>query len=219
MLHAVGYTRDDLSKPIIGIANTWTENRSLQLSPAHARGVCEAGHSRSRRHANGVQHGHHFRWHHHGHAGHESIARQPRSDRRFCRVGRAWKSFLDGLVAIAGCDKNMPGTVMALARLDIPSLMLYGGSIAPGKSRRQRPEHSRCVRSDWQALARRLVRRRPACSGREGVSRGGRLRRPVHGEHHGHGLRISWHLADWYLRRSGTGGRESSRNAAKPAAW
>jgi len=38
----------------------------------------------------------------------------------------------DGLVAIAGCDKNMPGTVMALARLDIPSLMLYGGSIAPG---------------------------------------------------------------------------------------
>ncbi|MGB7170520.1 MAG: dihydroxy-acid dehydratase, partial [Acidobacteriaceae bacterium] len=38
----------------------------------------------------------------------------------------------DGLVAIAGCDKNMPGTVMALARLDIPGLMLYGGSIKPG---------------------------------------------------------------------------------------
>ena len=41
-------------------------------------------------------------------------------------------NLFDGLVAIAGCDKNMPGTVMALARLDIPSLMLYGGSIAPG---------------------------------------------------------------------------------------
>jgi dihydroxy-acid dehydratase len=38
----------------------------------------------------------------------------------------------DGLVCIAGCDKNMPGAVMALARLDIPGLMLYGGSIAPG---------------------------------------------------------------------------------------
>src|SRR6185437_2175275 len=37
-----------------------------------------------------------------------------------------------GVVAIAGCDKNLPGTVMALARLDIPALMLYGGSIAPG---------------------------------------------------------------------------------------
>jgi dihydroxy-acid dehydratase len=41
-------------------------------------------------------------------------------------------NLFDGLVAIAGCDKNMPGTVMALARLDIPSLMLYGGSIKPG---------------------------------------------------------------------------------------
>ncbi|MGH9587895.1 MAG: dihydroxy-acid dehydratase, partial [Acidobacteriaceae bacterium] len=41
-------------------------------------------------------------------------------------------NLFDGLVAIAGCDKNLPGTVMALARLDIPSLMLYGGSIAPG---------------------------------------------------------------------------------------
>ncbi len=41
-------------------------------------------------------------------------------------------NLFDGLVAIAGCDKNLPGTVMALCRLDIPSLMLYGGSIAPG---------------------------------------------------------------------------------------
>ena len=39
----------------------------------------------------------------------------------------------DGLVCIAGCDKNMPASIMALARLDIPGLMLYGGSIAPGK--------------------------------------------------------------------------------------
>jgi dihydroxy-acid dehydratase len=42
-------------------------------------------------------------------------------------------NLFDGLVCIAGCDKNMPGTVMALCRLDIPSLMLYGGSIMPGK--------------------------------------------------------------------------------------
>ena len=38
----------------------------------------------------------------------------------------------DALVAISGCDKTIPGTVMALARLDIPGLMLYGGSIRPG---------------------------------------------------------------------------------------
>ncbi len=41
-------------------------------------------------------------------------------------------NLFDGLVCIAGCDKNMPGTIMALGRLDIPGLMLYGGSIAPG---------------------------------------------------------------------------------------
>src|SRR3989454_8856120 len=40
---------------------------------------------------------------------------------------------LDGIVAISGCDKTIPGTVMALARLDLPSLMVYGGSIMPGE--------------------------------------------------------------------------------------
>ena len=39
----------------------------------------------------------------------------------------------DGMVAISGCDKTIPGTVMALIRIDVPSLMLYGGSIDPGK--------------------------------------------------------------------------------------
>ncbi len=41
-------------------------------------------------------------------------------------------NLFDGIVCIAGCDKNMPGTIMAMARLDIPGMMLYGGSIAPG---------------------------------------------------------------------------------------
>src|SRR5213075_1829312 len=39
----------------------------------------------------------------------------------------------DGVVALSGCDKTIPGTVMALARLDVPSVMLYGGSIPPGR--------------------------------------------------------------------------------------
>jgi len=42
-------------------------------------------------------------------------------------------NLFDGLVGIGGCDKNMPGIIMALCRLDIPGMMLYGGSIAPGK--------------------------------------------------------------------------------------
>jgi dihydroxy-acid dehydratase len=42
-------------------------------------------------------------------------------------------NLFDGIVCIGGCDKNMPGTIMAMARLDIPGIMLYGGSIAPGR--------------------------------------------------------------------------------------
>ena len=42
-------------------------------------------------------------------------------------------NLFDGIICIAGCDKNMPGTIMAMARLDIPGIMLYGGSIMPGK--------------------------------------------------------------------------------------
>ena len=42
-------------------------------------------------------------------------------------------NMFDAMVAISGCDKTIPGTVMALARLDLPGLMLYGGSIAPGR--------------------------------------------------------------------------------------
>ena len=41
--------------------------------------------------------------------------------------------YFDALIAICGCDKTIPGTVMALARLDIPAVMLYGGSIRPGQ--------------------------------------------------------------------------------------
>ena len=41
--------------------------------------------------------------------------------------------FFDGIVALAACDKTIPGTVMALARLDLPGLLLYGGSILPGQ--------------------------------------------------------------------------------------
>src|SRR5918912_3744597 len=41
--------------------------------------------------------------------------------------------FFDGLIALSGCDKTIPGTVMALARLNLPGLMLYGGSIPPGR--------------------------------------------------------------------------------------
>jgi len=131
MLRAVGFTREDLSKPIIGIANTWTEigpcNYHLrQIAEAVKEGIREAGGTPMEFNTITISDGITM-----GTEGMKAslISREVIAD-SVELVARG--NLFDGLVAIAGCDKNMPGTVMALARLDIPSLMLYGGSIAPG---------------------------------------------------------------------------------------
>ena len=131
MLRAVGFTREDLSKPIIGIANTWTEigpcNYHLrELAEAIKQGVREAGGTPMEFNTVTISDGITM-----GTEGMKAslISREMIAD-SVELVARG--NLFDGLVAIAGCDKNMPGTVMALARLDIPGLMFYGGSIAPG---------------------------------------------------------------------------------------
>jgi dihydroxy-acid dehydratase len=132
MLRAVGFTKDDLHKPIIGVANTWTEigpcNFHLrQIAEAVKEGIREAGGTPMEFNTITISDGITM-----GTEGMKAslISREVIAD-SVELVARG--NLFDGLVAIAGCDKNMPGTVMALARLDIPSLMLYGGSIAPGR--------------------------------------------------------------------------------------
>ena len=131
MFHAVGFTNEDLSKPIIGIANTWTEigpcNFHLrQIAEAVKQGIREAGGTPMEFNTITISDGITM-----GTEGMKAslISREVIAD-SVELVARG--NLFDGLVAIAGCDKNMPGTVMALARLDIPGLMLYGGSIKPG---------------------------------------------------------------------------------------
>ncbi|MGA8111804.1 MAG: dihydroxy-acid dehydratase [Acidobacteriaceae bacterium] len=131
MLRAVGFTRDDLAKPIIGIANTWTEigpcNFHLrQIAEAVKQGIREAGGTPMEFNTVTISDGITM-----GTEGMKAslISREVIADS--VELVTRGNQF-DGLIAIAGCDKNMPGTVMALARLDIPGLMLYGGSIAPG---------------------------------------------------------------------------------------
>jgi dihydroxy-acid dehydratase len=132
MLRSVGFTKEDLHKPIIGIANTWTEigpcNYHLrEIAEAVKQGVREAGGTPMEFNTITISDGITM-----GTEGMKAslISREVIAD-SVELVARG--NLFDGLVAIAGCDKNMPGTVMALARLDIPSLMLYGGSIAPGR--------------------------------------------------------------------------------------
>ena len=129
---SVGFTREDLAKPLIGIANTWTEvgpcNFHLRdVAAAVKQGVREAGGTPMEFNTVTVHDGITM-----GTQGMKAslVSREVIAD-SIELVTRA-NSF-DGLICIAGCDKNMPAAIMALARLDIPGLMLYGGSIAPGR--------------------------------------------------------------------------------------
>jgi dihydroxy-acid dehydratase len=128
---SVGFTKEDLHKPIIGIANTWTEigpcNFHLRkVAEAVKQGVREAGGTPMEFNTVTIHDGITM-----GTQGMKAslISREVIAD-SIELVARG-NSF-DGIVCIAGCDKNMPAAIMALARLDIPGLMLYGGSIAPG---------------------------------------------------------------------------------------
>jgi dihydroxy-acid dehydratase len=131
MLRGVGFTKDDLHKPIIGIANTWTEvgpcNYHLRdIAEAVKEGIRAAGGTPMEFNTITISDGITM-----GTEGMKAslVSRDMIADS--IELVTRGNSF-DGLVCIAGCDKNMPGAIMALARLDIPGLMLYGGSIAPG---------------------------------------------------------------------------------------
>jgi len=132
MLRAVGLTDADFDKPLIGVANTWTEvmpcNIHLRrLSEQVKQGVRAAGGVPIEFNTVSVSDGISM-----GTEGMKCslISREVVAD----SIELVLRGHLfDGVVAISGCDKTIPGTVMALARLDIPGLMIYGGSIAAGK--------------------------------------------------------------------------------------
>lgn len=131
-LRGVGFSKEDLHKPIIGVANTWTEigpcNFHLRdVAAAVKQGIREAGGTPMEFNTVTISDGITM-----GTEGMKAslISREVIAD-SIELVARG--NLFDGIVCIAGCDKNMPGTIMAMARLDIPGMMLYGGSIAPGQ--------------------------------------------------------------------------------------
>ncbi|MYI23283.1 MAG: dihydroxy-acid dehydratase, partial [Gammaproteobacteria bacterium] len=134
MLRAVGMEDDDFSRPLIAIANTWTDttpcNAHLRdLADSVRQGIREAGGMPLEVNTIAISDGITM-----GTEGMKAslVSRELVAD-SIELVGDAYG--FDGVVAISGCDKTIPGTVMALARLDLPSLMLYGGSIQPGRYR------------------------------------------------------------------------------------
>ena len=132
MMRAVGYGDADFARPLIGVAHSWIEvmpcNFHLRDVAAWVKeGIREAGGTPVELNTIAVSDGVAM-----GTEGMKSslVSREVIAD-SIELVARG--HLFDGLVAISGCDKTIPGSVMALARLDLPGLMLYGGSIMPGR--------------------------------------------------------------------------------------
>ncbi len=131
MFKATGLTDEDLSRPIVGVANTWIEigpcNFHLRRLAARVKeGIRAAGATPMEFNTVSISDGISM-----GAEGMKCslISREVIAD-SIELVARG--NHFDALICLSGCDKTNPGVVMALARLDIPGLALYGGSIAPG---------------------------------------------------------------------------------------
>jgi dihydroxy-acid dehydratase len=134
MLKGVGFTDADLARPLIGVATTWIEtmpcNLNHRLLAGYVKqGIRRAGGTPLEFNTIAISDGVTM-----GTAGMRAslVSREVIAD-SIELVARG--HLFDGLVCIVGCDKTIPAAVMALARLDLPGLVLYGGSIAPGKYR------------------------------------------------------------------------------------
>ncbi len=131
-LHAIGFDDEAMAKPIIGVASTWIEtmpcNFHLRALAAKVKeGIRAAGATPMEFNTVAISDGITM-----GTSGMKTslVSREVIAD----SIELTARGYLfDGVIALSGCDKTLPGTVMALCRLDVPSLMLYGGSIMPGR--------------------------------------------------------------------------------------
>ncbi|MGH2805644.1 MAG: dihydroxy-acid dehydratase, partial [Actinomycetota bacterium] len=134
MLKAVGFDDDDLAKPIIGVATTWIETmpcnyNQRELAREVKKGIRAAGATPMEFNTISISDGVTM-----GTEGMRAslVSREVIADsiELVCRGHH-----FDGVVCLVGCDKTIPGSAMALSRLDIPGLILYSGSIDPGRFR------------------------------------------------------------------------------------
>src|SRR5437867_11743538 len=132
MLKAIGFTDDDLARPIIGVANTWIEtmpcNYHLRELAVHVKeGIRAAGGTPMEFNTIAISDGVTM-----GTEGMKAslISRELIAD-SIELVGRG--HYFDAIIVLVACDKTIPGGAMGLIRTDVPGFVLYGGSIAPGK--------------------------------------------------------------------------------------
>ncbi|HZX94045.1 MAG TPA: dihydroxy-acid dehydratase [Myxococcales bacterium] len=132
MLKGMGFSDADLSRPLVGVANTWTETMPCnfhlrRLAERVKEGIRAAGATPMEFNTIAISDGVTM-----GTEGMKAslVSREVIAD-SVELVGRG--HLFDAMVVLVGCDKTIPGGAMALLRLDVPSLLLYGGSIAPGR--------------------------------------------------------------------------------------
>src|SRR2546427_8526858 len=132
MMRAVGYTDEDFKRPLVGVAHSWIEIMPCNFNHREQaewvkEGIREAGGTPVEMNTIAISDGIAM-----GTEGMKAslVSREVVAD----SIELATRGhLLDALVCISGCDKTIPGMVMALARLDLPGLMVYGGSIMPGR--------------------------------------------------------------------------------------
>src|SRR6202035_2783129 len=132
MLHAIGFTREDLAKPIIGVGHSWIETMPCnfnhrRLAEKVKAGIRAAGGTPMEFNTIAISDGVTM-----GTEGMKAslVSREAIAD-SIELVGRGHP--FGAMLVLVASDKTIPGGAMALLRLDVPSLLLYGGSIAPGR--------------------------------------------------------------------------------------
>ncbi len=205
MLKAVGFTDEDLAKPLIGVATTWIETMPCNLNQRrlaeHVKaGIRAAGGTPMEFNTISVSDGVSM-----GTEGMKSslVSREVVAD-SIELVMRG--HLLDGVVCLTGCDKTTPGAAMALGRLDVPGLILYNGTIYPGTYKGQRNvtvvsvyEAIGAYQAGKISLDELYAIENAACPG------AGCVWRPVHGQHDVDGDGVHRSLARRPQRHPGRG--------------
>ena len=184
-LYAMGLTPEQIHQPLIGVASCWNEAAPCNISlmrqaQAVKKGVAAAGGTPREFCTITVTDGIAM-----GHEGMKSslVSREVIANSvELTMRGHCY----DALVGLAGCDKSLPGMMMAMLRLNVPSIFIYGGSILPGTFKGQPVTVQESFRSGWQIFGWRHVGRGFGHARDRRLPFGGRLRCAVHRQYNGH---------------------------------
>ena len=194
-LKGIGYDDEALSKPIIGVANTWIETMPCNfhlraLAKFVKDGIKAAGGTPMEFNTVAISDGITM-----GTSGMKTslVSREVVADSiELVTLGHLF----DAVICLCACDKTIPGTVMALARLDVPGVMLYGGSIPPGHYQGRDITIMDVFEAVGANAAGKITDQDLADIEAAGQPGRRRVRRPVHGQHDGDGVRDDGHQPD-----------------------